>query len=232
MQTGILFDLDGTLIDSHETHVECWLRYAAKEGIVLDRNRVNRTFGMVNREIIRTFWPTEVSDEKVVEIADGKEAMVRERFRERLPAMPGATQLLQTLRHRGFPLAVASSGPRENVLLACELLGAMPLLDAVVSGSDVQRGKPHPEIFLTAANLIGVPPQHCIVVEDATVGIQAARAAGMKCIALLSTGHTENELKDADRIVYSLGEITTIALAPDAQSSLHRVGGRRSKSLP
>ena len=76
MSIGVLFDLDGTLVDSHETHVECWLRYAAGERISLDRDRVNKTFGMVNREIIRTFWPVEVSDEKMTEIAEGKEAMV------------------------------------------------------------------------------------------------------------------------------------------------------------
>jgi len=207
MQLGVLFDMDGTLIDSHDTHVECWLRYAAQEGIVLDRDRVNSTFGMVNREIIRSFWPNEVSDEKMLEIDHGKEAMVREMFRADLPAMPGVKELLQTLHERGFKLAVASSGPRANVVLACELLGIAPLLDAVVTGSDVKRGKPHPEIFLTAAEQIGVDPQNCIVVEDAAVGIQAAKAAGMKCIALLSTGHTESELKDADLIVRSLGEI-------------------------
>ena len=223
MQTGVLFDMDGTLIDSHETHVECWLRYAAKEGVVLDRDRVNLTFGMVNREIIRSFWPTEVSDEKMIEIDLGKEAMVRDMFRANLPVMPGAVQLLQTLHELGFKLAVASSGPQANVVLACELLGITPLLDAIVTGSDVKRGKPHPEIFLTAANRISVEPQNCVVVEDATVGIQAAKAAGMKCIALLSTGHTESELKGADLIVRSLGEITgeiTFALVRASQSGV------------
>lgn len=208
MTIGIIFDLDGTLVDSHETHVECWLRYAAKEGIVLDRDRVNRTFGMVNREIIRTFWPTEVSDEQMTQIAEGKEAMVRDMYRQNFPAMPGATRLVERMHAEGFTLAVGSSGPKENVDLACELLGIVPLLGAVVSGSDVKRGKPHPEIFLTAAERIGVPPEHCVVVEDATVGIQAARSAGMRCIAIQSTGHVESELKDADQIVRSLDEIT------------------------
>ena len=207
MPTGVLFDMDGTLIDSHQTHVDCWLRYAAREGVILDRDRVNSTFGMVNREIIRSFWPGTLSDEKVREIDLGKETMVRDMFRTDLPAMPGATQLLQMLHEQGFKLAVASSGPKENVVLACELLGVTPLLDAIVTSSDVKYGKPHPEIFLTAAKRIGAEPQNCIVVEDATVGIQAAKAAGMKCIAILSTGHTESELKDADVIVRSLGEI-------------------------
>ena len=208
MNIGILFDMDGTLIDSHTTHVECWLRYAAGEGVLLDRNRVNSKFGMVNREIVRTFWPGKVSDEKTTEIADGKEAMVRTMFRENFPAMPGATELVRTLHSHGFKLAVASSAPKENVELACELLGIAPFLGAVISSADVKQGKPHPEVFLTAAERIGVSARNCLVIEDAVVGIEAAHAAGMKCVALLSTGHTESELRDADRIVRSLDEIT------------------------
>ena len=212
MSFGILFDMDGTLIDSHTTHVECWLRYAAGQGVLLDRDRVNSTFGMVNREIVRSFWPGEVSDEKINEIADGKEAMVRTMFRENFPAMPGAAELVRTLYSHGFKLAVGSSAPRENVELACELLGIVPFLGAVISSADVKRGKPHPEIFLTAAKRIGVSAQNCLVVEDAAVGIESARAAGMKCVALLSTGHTESELRNADRIIRSLDEITPSAV--------------------
>ena len=208
MSEAVLFDMDGTLIDSHSTHVDCWLRYAAGEGVRLDRDRVNSTFGMVNREIVRTFWPGEVSDKKIMEISEGKEAMVRTTFRENFPAMPGAAELVRTLYSHGFKLAVGSSGPRENVELACQLLGIVPFLGAMISSSDVSRGKPHPEIFLTAAQRLGISPNRCLVVEDAAVGIEAAHFAGMKCAALLSTGHTESELRNADRIIRSLDELT------------------------
>jgi beta-phosphoglucomutase len=167
---------------------------------------------MVNQDIIRRFWPVAISDEQMTAIADGKEAMVRELYREHFPAMPGATRLVQSLHDYGFKLAVGSSGPKENVHLSCELLGIVPLLGGIVSGCDVKRGKPHPEIFLTSANHLNVLPQHCVVVEDATVGIQAAHAAGMKCIALLSTGHNASELQEADMIVHSLDEITPFVI--------------------
>ncbi len=208
MNNGIILDMDGTLIDSHQTHVDCWIRYAERDGIVLDPGRVNRVFGQINREIIRSIWPCEITDEKVLEIGDGKEALVRDSYRKNFPPLPGATELVRRLHDHGFKLAVGSSGPKENVDLACELLGITPLLGAIVSSSDVSRGKPHPEIFLTAAKRIGVSPEQCVVIEDATVGIDAAHAAGMKCIAILSTGHGEDELKDAEILVHSLEEIT------------------------
>lgn len=208
MTIGVLLDMDGTLIDSHKIHVECWHRTAAKEGVELDPDRINQIFGMVNREIIGSFWPAEVSEEKMHEIAETKESMLREVLQERFAPMPGATELVERLHEAGFKLAVASSAPKENVLLACKLLRIESRLGAILSGSDVFHGKPHPEIFLKAARAIDVPASNCVVIEDAVVGIRAAHAAGMKCFAYLSYGHHAEELAEADRIVRSLEEIT------------------------
>ncbi len=208
MSFGVIFDIDGTLIDSHETHVDCWVRFAAQKGISVNRDRINQTFGMVNREVVQTFCPGDFSEAELAEMADIKEAMVRDEYRRSFPAMPGSTALLRTLHEHGFRLAVGSSGPKENVDLVCELLGVTSILGARISADDVEHGKPNPEVFLTAAKRIGVPAQNCIVVEDATVGIKAAHAGGMKCIAILSTGHAESELKDADRRIRRLEEIT------------------------
>ncbi|MGL4593876.1 MAG: HAD family hydrolase [Thermoguttaceae bacterium] len=212
MNIGVLFDMDGTLIDSHEIHIQCWLEYANKMGLELKRENVYRVFGMVNREIIDIFWPETVSNDQITTISDGKESMVRELYRKNFPPMPGAKQLVESLHKANYKLAVASSGPKPNVELACELLEIVPFLEAIVTGCDVERGKPDPEIFLTAAKRIGLPPNRCVVVEDAIVGIAAAHAGGMKCIGILSTGHDISDLKEADHIVYSLDEITPTLL--------------------
>ena len=105
-------------------------------------------------------------------------------------------------------MAVGSSAPRENVTAAIDRLGVRDWFDAVVTGSDVQRGKPDPQIFLVAAERLGVPPARCVVIEDAPVGIAAAAAAGMACVGLASTGRTRETLSKAQLVVDSLSELS------------------------
>jgi beta-phosphoglucomutase len=122
--------------------------------------------------------------------------------------MPGASELLNALGKAGFLLAIGSSGPPENVDQVLDKLQIRPLLSAVVTGADVTRGKPDPQVFLIAAQRLGVHPARCVVVEDAALGIKAAHAAGMKAIGLASTGRTRESLATADLVVDRLGEIT------------------------
>ena len=129
------------------------------------------------------------------------------------PAMDGAIELIQSLKQAGFGLAIGSSGPPENVAFVLERLQAQGLFDAAVTGRDVQFGKPHPQVFLTAAAKLGVPPARCAVIEDAPVGITAAQAAGMANIGLLSTGHTPESLAAAQLVVRSLRELTPARIA-------------------
>src|SRR5690606_24181756 len=108
----------------------------------------------------------------------------------------------------GFRIAVGSSGPPENVDLAIEKLGIGPFLSAKVTGLDVTRGKPDPQVFLIAAQKLGVPPERCVVVEDAPAGVAAAKAAGMACVGFPSTGRTRDDVADADLIIASLNELS------------------------
>ena len=122
--------------------------------------------------------------------------------------MPGAPDLLRSLDEAGFALAVGSSGPPANIELVLSRLGNRSLFRAVVTGMDVTRGKPDPQVFLIAAKRLGIPPRRCAVVEDAPPGVEAANAAGMASVGLASTGRTRESLAQADLVVGSLAELS------------------------
>ncbi len=122
--------------------------------------------------------------------------------------MPGVHALLAALDEAGFRLAIGSSGPPENVNDVLQQLGNRERFDAVITGSDVTEGKPNPQVFLLAAERLGLEPAQCAVVEDAPLGIEAVRAAGMASVGLVSTGRTAEKLARADRVVRQLAELS------------------------
>jgi beta-phosphoglucomutase len=206
---GVIFDMDGVLIDSYHAHYTSWLIMAERDGLSFSEEEFARTFGRTSREIIAHFWGEgRYTDAEMAELDDRKEAAFREIIARDFPVMPGAVSLLQDLRAAGFKLAVGSSGPPENVDLAVERLGAAPLFDAIVTARDVTRGKPDPEVFLTAASRLGIPPGRCAVVEDAPLGVAAANAAGASSIGLASTGRTPESLAAAKLVIRSLDELS------------------------
>lgn len=138
--------------------------------------------------------------------------MYRELAAGRLQALPGVVPLLESLHAAGFRIALGSSTPWSNIRVVLKAIGVEQWFDAIVSGDDVTHGKPHPEVFLKAAEKIGVPPECCVVIEDAMVGIQAAKAAGMGCLAVATT-HPREKLSEADRVVDTLAGLTAEDLA-------------------
>ncbi|MEX0701116.1 MAG: HAD family phosphatase [Planctomycetales bacterium] len=219
---GVIFDVDGVLVDSYEAHFESWKRLGTESGRGYSRADFEWGFGRTSREVIRAQWDgAKMTDAEVREIDDRKEAYYRELVRANFPEMPGARRLVRALHKAGFRLAVGSSGPPANVQVVIDRYGLGPYLSAVVHGRDVTRGKPDPQVFQLAAGRLGVPPARCVVVEDAPAGIEAARRAGMKCIGVASTGRTPEQLAAADCIVGSLEELDPdrfAALLPTAES--------------
>jgi len=206
---AVIFDMDGVLVDTYGAHFRSWLAMAAEAGLSFTEAEFAPTFGRTSREIIAHFWGQgRMSDEEIAVLDQKKEAALRELITADFPAMPGAGELLRELREAGFKLAVGSSGPPENIELVLEKLGAGRLFDAIVTGMDVTRGKPDPQVFLIAAERLGIPPARCAVVEDAPAGIAAAGAAGMTSIGLVSTGRTAESLAAADVVIGSLGELS------------------------
>lgn len=215
MIEAAIFDVDGVLVDSYRAHFESWRALARELGFELAEAAFARTFGRTSREIIRLFRPGgELDEAELRRLDDRKEALYRELVAERFPAMDGARELVDSLAKEGIRVALGSSGPPENVELALDRLGIRPAVSAVVTGRDVARGKPDPEVFLLAAERLGVPPPRCAVVEDARAGIEAAKAAGMVAVALVSTGRALRDFEGsgADLVVASLRDLSPACL--------------------
>ena len=206
MPQAVIFDMDGVLVDSYRAHLESWQRLARLHGRSVTEEQFAATFGRTSRENILGFWP-DAGEDQIGVWDHQKEAFYRQILQESFPAMDGANELLEDLHRAGFRLAVGSSGPRENVEVVVRCLRAGKLFDAAVNGMDVDRGKPDPAIFLAAARKLGVAPADCAVVEDAPVGVQAARRAGMVAVALTGTAPAE-KLREADLVVGSLRDLS------------------------
>jgi beta-phosphoglucomutase len=203
---AIIWDMDGVIVDSSDEHRRAWQQLAAEEGVAFSDADFWSTFGWSNAAIIPRFWGANLSREQVDALANRKEIHFRALVREGITALPGALELLQAAHEAGLKQSLASSAPLENIRLMSDLLGLHRWLDAVVSGDRLPRGKPAPDIFLLAAEKLGVAPQHCLVIEDAPAGVAAAKAAGMRCLAV-TTSHEASALTAADRVVSSLKEV-------------------------
>ena len=211
---GIIFDMDGVLVDSGPAHLESWQRLAREIGAGdIPAERFTAVFGRTSADIITAVFGPRPPDE-IKGLDDRKEAIYRDLIRGRVPAMPGALDAVRRLHAVGMRIAVGSSGPPENIELVCAEMGLQPYLSAIVTGRDVQRGKPDPQVFQLAAERLQLEPSRCVVIEDAPSGIEAAHRAGIPCIAL-SGSHPTERLFPADAIIEDL-----MSLAPDLVRSI------------
>jgi len=204
---AVIFDVDGVLVDSYQPHFQSWQKMLAEHSIELTEPEFRATFGRTSRDIILALCGDRFPMEQLQAFDDRKEALYRDIIRDDFPAVDGAAELIGALHAAGFALAVGSSGPTENVALALESLGCAEKISARVTGGDVARGKPDPQVFLMAAEKLGVSPQHCAVVEDAPAGVEAANRAAMTSIGLTGTA-TREQLSHANLVIDSLRELT------------------------
>jgi len=208
---GIIWDVDGTLVDTAELHFEAWLELCRGLGRPFTRADFAATFGRRNPEIFRVLFGDRFSDAEIDELAFRKEELYRSAARRGVELLPGVRPLLEALKADGFRQAIGSSAPRANVALILEMTHSASLFDAISCAEDTTRGKPDPEVFLVAARKLGLSPQRCVVMEDAVAGVEAARNGGMKCIAVSFVGHhPEEKLRGAgaDLVVKTLETVT------------------------
>ncbi len=182
---AVLWDLDGTLADSREFHWRSWRDTMEAAGFSVTEAQFTASFGQRNDAIIPAWIGDRATPELVRELGDAKEALYRTLITaEGIVPLPGAADWVRRLHDDGWRQAIASSAPKLNVELMARVLGLCELMDALIGAEDVRNGKPDPEVFLTAAAALGVPPERCVVVEDAAAGIEGARRAGMRSIGV------------------------------------------------
>jgi HAD superfamily hydrolase (TIGR01509 family) len=181
----VLWDLDGTLADTGELHYLAWQQIMDGLGVPYDYAEFLTGFGRNNRSILSEKFQIDPDSPRVNEIAASKEVL----FRQLLPSseldlLPGVLDCLAALAAAGVQQVISSSGPMANIAATVNKLGIGDYFLALMSGATLPRGKPHPDLFLNSAAAVGVSPSWCIVVEDSTHGIEAARRAGMVSIAV------------------------------------------------
>jgi beta-phosphoglucomutase len=182
---AVLWDLDGTLVDSEEYHWRAWKETLDREGISITRQDFLSSFGQRNDAILSRWLGNATPAGTIQRIGDAKEARYRELVRsDGLSPLPGAAEWVERLHGQGWLQAVASSAPRLNVETVLDALGLAGRFQAIVSAEDVQAGKPDPQVFLVAASRLGAEPHYCIVVEDARAGVEAARRAEIRSIGV------------------------------------------------
>lgn len=212
---AVIWDVDGTLIDSGPLHFAAWATTLAVRSHTLTREQFQATFGQRNDAVLRTFLGPDLPVDESMAIAAAKEEQYRALLRQNdIRALPGVRRWLERLRSDGWRQAIASSAPIDNLTAILDALGLHAFFGAVVSGDEVPLGKPDPAIFLRAAERLGVEPARCVVLEDAPAGVEGARRAGMRCIGVLFA----HAALEADLVVATLDDLPDDAfdqLVPD-----------------
>jgi beta-phosphoglucomutase family hydrolase len=211
MLRAVIFDWDGVVVDSSAHHERSWEILAAGRGLPLPPDHFKRGFGKKNNVIIPDLgWATDPAE--VDALAHAKEEIYRSLVREKgIAPLPGVRDLLSALRTADIPRAIGSSTERANLDCLLDMMDLRTFFDVIVSGEEVVHGKPDPSIFLLAAERLGLAPADCLVIEDALVGIEAARRAGMPVLAVATTEPLE-ALRGATAAVPDLRGVTVDTL--------------------
>ena len=217
---GVLWDMDGVLVDTGEFHYQAWSRTLALFDIPFSRKLFLETFGMNNKGILERLLGYQPDHRFFTIIIDKKETLFRQVIHGHVKPLPGVVEMLHFLKSKGIRQAIASSAPQENIDALVDELILRDSFEAIVSGDELA-GKPAPDVFLAASQALGVPPQNCLVIEDAVTGVEAAKRAGILCLAVTNTNPAE-KLYQADYVVESLLQVDSVLCEALLQLSQER----------
>jgi len=204
---AVIWDMDGVIAHTAPYHLAAWQEVFRKRGVDFTREDFQQYFGQRNDTIVKGTLGDGIPQEETDAIVDEKEKSFRRRVKNNIKSLPGAIELMETLKRSGSKIAIGSSAPLENIRLITKALGIDGYFQCIVAGRDVTEGKPSPQIFLLAAEKLGVRPESCIVIEDSVAGVTAAKGAGMSCLAVTNT-HPATSLTEADLIVDTLTTVS------------------------
>jgi beta-phosphoglucomutase family hydrolase len=206
---ALIFDMDGTIVDNMPYHNKGWELWFRSRGLPFDADGFfARTAGRTNREILREVFP-QADTATLDAMGEEKEGFYREAYAGHVAPLPGLLELMALADRRGVPMAVGTAAPPGNIAVVLDALSLRARFRTIVSPSQGFRGKPHPDMFLAAAERMGVAPADCLVFEDAPLGVEAARNAGMKAVALL-TMLTAADFAGFDNVIATAADFTAL----------------------
>jgi len=213
MFEAVIFDMDGVIIDSEPLHIKSDLMLLSDFGIAIENDVLNQYVGTADAEMwtdLRKRFSLDISvDEIMVKSIENKKLIFSS---EELEPVKGVRELLYEIKSKKLSIGLASSSPVDIIELILKRFEIRDYFEAVISGQEVAKGKPEPDIFLKAAKLLGKRPENCIVIEDSEHGVKAAKRAGMKCIGFISPGSGKQNLTEADNIASSMEVVKDIIM--------------------
>lgn len=208
---ALIFDMDGTIVDNMDFHTRAWITFFARRGQTIEPDAFFRdTAGRQGKEILRHYLGADLDDDALATLNHEKEVLYRELYGPHRRTIDGFDAFIDRAREQGWALAVATSASPGSARFILDEMDLQRKFDAVVVGTvDVPRGKPHPDVFLKAAERCSVLPAHCIVFEDAPLGVEAARRAGMRAVVLTTTLPAE-AFTEFDNVIAVVNDFTQL----------------------
>ena len=208
MMKAFIFDMDGVIVNSEPQHIEVEIATAARYGATITEVDLSKYMGMVSPEMWSRVKKEHGLNGELEEILEHQITEKLKRLKESdLEPIKGIPALMKKLSERDIPMAVASSSPRVYIEAVLTKFGILDQFVSIISGEEVEQGKPAPHIYLETASVLGVDPKDCVVLEDSHNGVRSAKAAGMTCIGYLAPDAGSQDLAQADTIVHSIDEI-------------------------
>lgn len=212
MIQGFIFDMDGTMIDNMMVHHRAWQQLLKSLGLHMSLEQVRQEIHGVNTEILERLFGDSLTMNERFDIASQKEKMYRETFGSQLMLLPGLASFLEDAQRLQIPMVIGTAAPAENVDFVLDNLDIRHFFSGIVHAGDVQKGKPDPETFIKAAEILDLPPHDCLVFEDSVSGAQTAANAGCTAI-IVTTTHDKEEFSHFTHIPYFIGNFREISVS-------------------
>lgn len=207
MIKAVIFDLDGVIVSTDDCHYEAWKKMADEEGIYFDKiinNRLRGVSRIESLEIVLERAEKTYSDEEKIQLAERKNGYYKEFITKLTPSdiLPGAKETLEALRNNNIKIAIGSSSKNTPIIL--KQIGLENYFDAVSDGNNIKNSKPDPEVFLKAAEMLNIPAEECMIVEDADAGIEAGKRAGMKTLSVHGAKGADISVEDLSENIFAI----------------------------